>query len=111
LRLPAVLAPTKAAVLPLVKKDGLPEVARKIIDDLKFDFNVIYDEKDAVGRRYRRQDAAGTPFCITVDHDTLEDNMVTIRHRDTMEQQRVKIEDVRSIIMKEVDMRAWLMKM
>ncbi|WP_298419318.1 glycine--tRNA ligase [uncultured Kordia sp.] len=111
LRLPAVLAPTKAAVLPLVKKDGLPEIARKIIDDLKFDFNVIYDEKDAVGRRYRRQDAAGTPFCITVDHDTLEDNMVTIRHRDTMEQQRVKIEDVRSIIMKEVDMRAWLMKM
>jgi len=111
LRLPAVLAPTKAAVLPLVKKAGLPEIARKIIDDLKFDFNVIYDEKDAVGRRYRRQDAAGTPFCITVDHDTLEDNMVTIRHRDTMEQQRVKIEDVRSIINKEVDMRAWLQKM
>jgi len=111
LRLPAVLAPTKAAVLPLVKKDGLPEIARKIIDDLKFDFNVAYDEKDAVGRRYRRQDAAGTPFCITVDHDTLEDNMVTIRHRDTMEQQRVKIEDVRAIINKEVDMRAWLMKM
>lgn len=111
LRLPAVLAPTKAAVLPLVKKDGLPEIARKIIDDLKFDFNVIYDEKDAVGRRYRRQDAAGTPFCITVDHDTLEDNMVTIRHRDTMEQQRVKIEDVRSIINKEVNMRAWLQKM
>lgn len=111
LRLPAVLAPTKAAVLPLVKKDGLPEIAQKIIDDLKFDFNVVYDEKDAVGRRYRRQDAAGTPFCITVDHDTLEDHMVTIRHRDTMEQQRVKIEDVRSIIMKEVDMRAWLMKM
>ncbi|WP_046757814.1 glycine--tRNA ligase [Kordia jejudonensis] len=111
LRLPAVLAPTKAAVLPLIKRDGLPEIARKIMDDLKFDFNVIYDEKDAVGRRYRRQDAAGTPFCITVDHDTLEDNMVTIRHRDTMEQQRVKIEDVRSIIMKEVDMRAWLMKM
>lgn len=111
LRLPAVLAPTKAAVLPLVKKDGLPEIARKIMDDLKFDFNVIYDEKDAVGRRYRRQDAVGTPFCITVDHDTLEDNMVTIRHRDTMEQQRVKIEDVRSIISKEVDMRAWLQKM
>jgi glycyl-tRNA synthetase len=110
LRLPAVLAPTKAAIFPLVAKDGLPEVARKIIDDLKFDFNVIYEEKDTVGKRYRRQDAAGTPFCITVDHDTLEDNMVTIRHRDTMEQQRVKIEDVRSIIMKEVDMRAWLMK-
>ncbi|AXG69362.1 glycine--tRNA ligase [Kordia sp. SMS9] len=111
LRLPAVLAPTKAAVFPLVAKDGLPEIARKIIDDLKWDFNVIYEEKDTVGRRYRRQDAAGTPFCITVDHDTLEDNMVTIRHRDTMEQQRVKIEDVRNIINKEVDMRMWLMNM
>ncbi len=111
LKLPAVLAPTKAAVLPLVKKDGLPEVARKIVDDLKWDFNVAYDEKDAVGRRYRRQDAAGTPFCITVDHDTLEDNSVTIRHRDTMEQKRVKIEELRAIIKQEVDMRSWLMKM
>ncbi|MEM6720516.1 MAG: glycine--tRNA ligase [Bacteroidota bacterium] len=111
LRLPAVLAPTKAAVFPLVAKDGLPEIARKIIDDLKWDFNVIYEEKDTVGRRYRRQDAAGTPFCITVDHDTLDDNMVTIRHRDTMEQQRVKIEEVRDIISKEVDMRTWLMNM
>ncbi len=111
LKLPAVLAPFKAAVLPLVKKDGLPEVARKILEDLKWDFNVFYDEKDAVGKRYRRQDAAGTPFCITVDHDTLEDNTVTIRHRDTMEQQRVKIEDLRGIIKKEVDVRTWLMKM
>ncbi|KAB8154480.1 glycine--tRNA ligase [Kordia sp. TARA_039_SRF] len=112
LRLPAVLAPTKAAVLPLVEKDGLPEVARKIMDDLKWDFNMVYEEgKDSIGRRYRRQDAAGTPFCITIDHDTLEDNMVTIRHRDTMEQQRVKIEDVRNIIAKEVDMRTWLMNM
>ncbi|MCP4975847.1 MAG: glycine--tRNA ligase, partial [Maribacter sp.] len=101
----------KAAVLPLVKKDGLPEVAHKIIDDLKWDLNVIYDEKDAVGRRYRRQDAAGTPFCITVDHQTLEDQTVTIRHRDTMEQQRVAISEVRSIIHKEVDMRTWLQKM
>jgi glycyl-tRNA synthetase len=73
LKLPAVLAPIKAAILPLVKKDGLPEVAKTIFNDLKWDFNVIYDEKDAVGRRYRRQDAVGTPFCITVDHDTLED--------------------------------------
>jgi glycyl-tRNA synthetase len=111
LKLPAVLAPTKAAILPLVKKDGLPEIARKIIDDLKWDFSVAYDEKDAVGRRYRRQDAAGTPFCITVDHDTLEDNTVTIRHRDTMEQKRVKIDDLRDIIKEEVDMRSWLMKM
>ena len=111
LKLPSVLAPIKAAILPLVKKDGLPEVARKIVDELKWDFNVDYDEKDAVGRRYRRQDAVGTPFCITVDHETLENNTVTIRHRDTMEQKRVKIEDLREIIMKEVDMRNWLMKM
>lgn len=111
LSLPPVLAPTKAAVLPLIKRDGLPEVARQIVEDLKWDFNVIYDEKDAVGRRYRRQDAAGTPFCITVDHDTLEDQTVTIRHRDTMEQQRVKIDDLREIIKKEVDLRSWLMKM
>lgn len=111
LKLPAVLAPTKAAVLPLVKKDGLPDIARKIVDDLKWDFAVTYDEKDAVGRRYRRQDANGTPFCITVDHDTLEDNTVTIRHRDTMEQNRVKIEELRDIIKKEVDVKSWLMKM
>ena len=111
LRLPSVLAPTKAAVLPLVKKDGLPEVARKIIDDLKWDFNVAYDEKDAVGRRYRRQDALGTPFCITVDHQTLEDETVTIRHRDTMQQDRVKISELRDIINNEVSMRNWLMKM
>lgn len=111
LKLPAVLAPTKAAVLPLVKKDGLPEVARKIMDDLKWDFNVAYDEKDAVGRRYRRQDAAGTPFCITVDHQTLEDETVTIRHRDTMQQQRVAISALRDIVLKETDMRYWLMKM
>ncbi|MGB0896582.1 MAG: glycine--tRNA ligase [Flavobacteriaceae bacterium] len=111
LKLPAVLAPTKAAIFPLVKKDGLPEVAKKIVADLKWDFNVIYDEKDAVGKRYRRQDAVGTPFCITVDHDTLEDNMVTIRHRDTMEQKRVKIEELRSIIDQEVNMKNWLTRM
>ena len=111
LKLPAVLAPTKAAVLPLVKKDGLPEVAREIIEDLKWDFNVAYDEKDAVGRRYRRQDALGTPFCITVDHQTLEDKTVTIRHRDTMKQDRVAIADLRNIINEEVSMRNWLQKM
>ena len=111
LKIPAVLAPTKAAVLPLVKKDGLPEIAHEIIDELKWDFKVIYDEKDAVGRRYRRQDAAGTPFCITVDHQTLEDKTVTIRHRDTMEQQRVAISDLNTIISQEVDMKNWLKKM
>lgn len=111
LKLPSVLAPVKAAIFPLVKKDGLPEIALQIQEDLKWDFNVVYDDKDAVGRRYRRQDANGTPFCITVDHDTLEDNTVTIRHRDTMEQTRVKIEDLREIIKKEVDIKSWLMKM
>ena len=108
LKLPAVLAPTKAAILPLLKRDGLPEVAKKLVDELKWDFNVAYDEKDAVGRRYRRQDANGTPFCITIDHQTLEDETVTIRHRDTMEQQRVKLSEVKGIISKEVDMREWL---
>ncbi|MFJ1329740.1 glycine--tRNA ligase [Capnocytophaga canimorsus] len=110
LRLPFVLAPTKVAVLPLLKKDGLPEIAREIIDELKFDFSVSYDEKDAVGRRYRRQDAAGTPFCITVDHQTKEDQTVTLRHRDTMEQVRIPISELRSVISKEVDMRNWLKK-
>mgnify|MGYP002632896689 FL=1 len=111
LKLPAVLAPVKAAIFPLVKKDGLPEVAKQIVEDLKWDFNVFYDEKDAVGKRYRRQDANGTPFCITVDHDTLVDNTVTIRYRDTMVQKRVKIEDLSSIIKQEVDVKHWLMKM
>ena len=108
LKLPAILAPVKAAILPLVKKDGLPEVAQKIIDDLKYDYRVAYDEKDAVGRRYRRQDAAGTPLCITVDHDTLEDNMVTVRDRDTMEQQRVLITDLPDILNKKVNFRHWI---
>lgn len=108
LKLPAVLAPIKAAILPLVKKDGLPEVAKTIFNDLKLDFNVVYDEKDAVGRRYRRQDAVGTPFCITVDHDTLEDKCVTIRNRDSMEQQRVKIDDIKAIIENKVAMKHWL---
>jgi glycyl-tRNA synthetase len=98
LKIPAVLAPYKAAILPLVKKDGLPEKAREILRDLQFDYNVQYDEKDAIGRRYRRQDAIGTPFAITVDHQTLEDNTVTIRDRDTMQQQRVAIENLGTII-------------
>jgi glycyl-tRNA synthetase len=110
LQLPSVLAPTKAAVLPLVKKDGLPAIANSIIEELRWDFTVTYDEKDAVGRRYRRQDALGTPFCITVDHQTIEDQTVTIRHRDTMKQDRVAITDLKSIIEKEVSMRSWLLK-
>jgi len=111
LKLPSVLAPTKAAILPLIKKDGLPEIAGKIIDELKFNFNVSYDEKDAIGRRYRRQDAVGTPFCITVDHDTKNDNTVTIRHRDTMQQERVKISELKNIISNDVSIGNWLQKM
>jgi glycyl-tRNA synthetase len=110
LKLPAVLAPTKVAILPLLKRDGLPELAGKIVNDLKWDFNVAYDEKDAVGRRYRRQDAVGTPFCVTVDHQSLEDNTVTIRHRDSMEQQRIAIDELKGIIASEVDMNNWLKK-
>jgi glycyl-tRNA synthetase len=111
LKLPAVLAPMKAAILPLVKKDGLPEIAREIMDKLKFDFMVTYDEKDAIGRRYRRQDAAGTPFCITVDHQTLSDQTVTLRYRDSMKQDRVGINELSSIISKEVSINDWLKKM
>jgi glycyl-tRNA synthetase len=108
LRLPEVLAPIKVAILPLVKKDGLPEIARKIQTDLKLDFTVVYDEKDAVGRRYRRQDAVGTPFCITVDHQTIEDGTVTLRYRDSMEQKRLKIDQLKTIVSKEVKMSNWL---
>jgi glycyl-tRNA synthetase len=94
MRIPAALAPVKLAVLPLIKKDGLPEKAREIMNLLKLDHSVQYDEKDAIGRRYRRQDAIGTPLCITIDHDTLEDNAVTLRDRDTMEQVRVPIAEL-----------------
>jgi glycyl-tRNA synthetase len=104
------LAPTKAAILPLVKKDGLPEMAQEIVDQLKWEFAVAYDEKDAVGRRYRRQDALGTPFCITVDHQSLEDRTVTLRHRDSMEQTRVAIQDLSQLIGAEVNMQHWLQK-
>lgn len=92
------IAPVKAAILPLTKKDGLPDKAREMMAKLKLDFNIQYDEKDAIGKRYRRQDAIGTPFCITVDYQTLEDDTVTIRHRDSMEQERVPAADLRRII-------------
>ncbi len=105
LKLPAALAPIKLAILPLVKKDGLPEKAREIMNNLKFDFNCQYDEKDSIGKRYRRQDAIGTPFCITIDHDTLNDNCVTIRHRDSMEQERVDIDKLSGIIADKVSMK------
>jgi glycyl-tRNA synthetase len=111
MRIPAPLAPVKAAILPLVKKDGLPEIAHKIVDTLRFDHNVQYDEKDSIGKRYRRQDAIGTPFCITVDHQTIEDNTVTIRHRDSMEQRRVAISEVQAIIDREAGLRSLLQKL
>ena len=110
LKLPAVLAPYKAAVLPLLKKDGLPEMAQEIIEELKWDYNVQYDEKDAIGRRYRRQDAAGTPLCITVDHESLEDKTVTVRFRDSMEQKRVPISRLSEVIAAEVDFKHWMKK-
>ena len=111
MRIPSVLAPYKAAILPLVKKDGLPEISKEIVDALKYDFNVIYDEKDAVGRRYRRQDAIGTPFCITVDHQTAEDQTVTLRHRDSMQQERVAIAELGQVLQKEVSLSSWLKKL
>jgi glycyl-tRNA synthetase len=108
LRIPAVLSPVKLAILPLVKKDGLPEKAREIMHRLRFDFNCQYDEKDSIGKRYRRQDAIGTPCCVTIDHQSLEDNCVTIRHRDTMQQDRVPIAELRAIVDEQVNVRKWL---
>ena len=105
LRLPACIAPVKLAILPLVKKDGLPEKAREILDTLRFEFNCQYDEKDSIGKRYRRQDAIGTPYCITIDHDTLNDNCVTLRDRDTMQQERVPIEKLREIVTEKISMK------
>ena len=102
LKIPAVLAPLKAAILPLTKKDGMPEKAREIMKMLQLDFNCQYEEKDSIGKRYRRQDAIGTPFCITVDHQTLEDNSVTLRDRDTMIQERISVEKLHDIIAKKV---------
>ncbi len=110
LRLPAALAPIKLAVLPLVRKDGLDEKAKEVVQDLRFDFTCQYDEKDSIGKRYRRQDAIGTPYCITIDNQTMEDNTVTIRDRDTMEQHRVAIADLRKEIMAKVDMSTLLRK-
>lgn len=108
LSLPAALAPYKVAVMPLLKRDGLPEKAREVFDALKFEFNCTYDEKDAAGKRYRRQDAVGTPYCVMIDHQTLEDNTVTIRDRDTMEQERVSIDALEGIISSKVSMTTLL---
>jgi glycyl-tRNA synthetase len=102
LRIPPAIAPVKVAVLPLIKKDGLPEKAREIMDSLKYEFYCQYDEKDAIGRRYRRQDAIGTPYSITIDHQTLEDGTVTIRDRDTMLQERIGIDAIEGIVRKKL---------
>jgi glycyl-tRNA synthetase len=103
LKLPAKLAPMKLAILPLVKKDGLPEIARKIMDDCKSHFRCFYEEKDTIGKRYRRMDAIGTPFCVTVDHQTKEDNTVTIRYRDSMKQDRISIDQVKEIVLTSIN--------
>ena len=102
LKFPPKLAPIKLAVLPLLKKDGLPEIARSIIDECKPHFRCFYEEKDTIGKRYRRMDALGTPFCITVDHQTKDDNTVTIRHRDTMQQERISIDQIKALVVKEL---------
>lgn len=111
LNIPPALAPIKAAIFPLLKKDGLPEVAMKIFNELKFDYEVMYEDKDAIGKRYRRQDAVGTPFCITIDHETLQDNSVTIRERDTMQQERVSIDKLSTIINEKVSMKSLLRRL
>ena len=111
LRLPEAIAPVKVAVLPLLKKDGLPEKAQQVIDLLKFDYNCQYDEKDSIGKRYRRHDAIGTPYCVTVDHQTLQDDTVTLRHRDTMAQERVPIASLESIVADKVRIKSLLKKL
>ena len=110
LKLPAIMSPTQIAILPLVKKDGLPELAKSIQNDLKWNYTVNYDEKDAVGRRYRRQDALGTPYCITVDHQSLEDNTVTLRDRDTMKQDRMATDSLHQFLDKKLNPKYWLHK-
>ena len=111
LNLPAFLAPYKVAVLPLLKKDGLPEKAREIVNLLKFDHMIQYDEKDAIGKRYRRQDAAGTPLCVTVDHQSLEDNTVTMRFRDTMDQIRISVNELPALVNEKVALSTQLAKL
>tara|TARA_Y100001978_G_C23701363_1_gene441166 strand:+ start:3579 stop:5123 length:1545 start_codon:yes stop_codon:yes gene_type:complete len=111
LKIPPALAPIKAAILPLVKKDGLPEIGQEIANELKFDYNIQIDQKDSIGKRYRRQDAIGTPVCITIDHDTLNDKSVTIRYRDTMKQERIEISKLSSILNKELGWKSLLEKL
>jgi glycyl-tRNA synthetase len=102
MRIPQKIAPIKLAVLPLLKKDGLPELARKLFNECKPFFRCFYEEKDTIGKRYRRQDAIGTPFCATIDHQTKEDGTVTIRHRDTMQQERIHMAEIALKIQKQL---------
>ena len=102
LKIPVKLAPMKLAILPLLKKDGLPEIAKELMEECKPYFHCFYEEKDAIGKRYRRMDAIGTPFCITIDHQTKEDNTVTIRFRDDMRQERINIKDVKDLVLKQI---------
>jgi glycyl-tRNA synthetase len=102
LKIPAKIAPTKLAILPLLKKDGLPEIAKQLMDDCKSSFMCFYEEKDAIGKRYRRMDAIGTPFCVTIDHQTKEDSTVTIRYRDTMQQERISLSEVKKLVMEQI---------
>lgn len=111
MKIPAFLSPIKLAILPLVKKDGLPEKAMEIFNELRFDHEVMYEEKDSIGKRYRRQDALGTPYCITIDHDTLDDNCVTLRDRDTMAQERVSISELGKIVSDKVGVASILRKL
>ncbi|MDA8581707.1 glycine--tRNA ligase [Schleiferiaceae bacterium] len=111
MNIPAFLAPYKVAVLPLLKKDGLPEKARDVVNALKFDHMVQYDEKDAIGKRYRRQDAAGTPLCVTVDHQTLEDHTLTVRFRDTMKQIRIPMDELNGLVAQKVSLSAQFSKL
>ena len=108
LKIPKILAPNQCAILPLVKKDGLADFAKELKNQLKVKFKLIYDEKDAIGRRYRRQDALGTPFCITVDHQTLDDKTITIRDRDSMKQKRIKVDELENFLFKSFEISNWL---
>ncbi|HVX51676.1 MAG TPA: His/Gly/Thr/Pro-type tRNA ligase C-terminal domain-containing protein, partial [Chitinophagaceae bacterium] len=103
LHIPAKIAPIKLAILPLIKKDGLPEIARNLMNECKQYFRCFYEEKDAIGKRYRRQDAIGTPFCVTVDGQTKEDGTVTLRHRDTMLQERIPLAEIKNLIMQAIN--------
>ena len=111
LSIPPALAPVKAAVFPLVKKDGMPEMAQKLWDELKYLGKIIYEDKDTIGRRYRRQDAIGTPYCITIDNQTLQDETVTIRERDSMLQERIPIRKVYAYLDEKTNLRQLLRKL